>query len=322
MTPRSIRRAQERNAEKLARKAEKTALPNRGDDGAAVQSVACEARPLQRVGQPTIRMADVAFLNASPTPEILQEFSPELIAEANAVRERVSRRAVLASLEVPLETEPEASAADPVSAAQLTANRANSQLSTGAKTPQGKQTVSFNAIRHGLAGRFLILPSENHAKFAELYSGLKDEHRPATPTEHLLVEGMAQHYWLAQRALNLQRFCFNESGGCSEEKQLALYLRYQTTHDRAFHKCLNDLLKLRAEKRKEQIGFVSQQHKEADQARREARENRQKDRHGWAALLDQAKLDHQNLVNLQLPGGLEVVKKATQRTMAFEKAAA
>jgi hypothetical protein len=290
MTPRSIRRAQERKAEKLARKAERTALPNRDGDGAAVQSVACEARPLQRVGQPAVRMADVAFLNASPG--------------------------------MPLETGPEASAADPVSPAQLSANRANSQLSTGAKTPEGKQTVSLNAIRHGLAGRFLILPSENPTKFRELYSGLKDEHRPATPTEHLLVEDMAQHHWLAQRALNLQRFCFDEWGRCNEEKQLALYLRYQATHHRAFHKCLNDLLKLRAEKRKEQIGFVSQQHKEADQARREAREARQKDRHGWAALLDQAKLDHQNLVNLQLPGGLEFVKKATQRTMAFETAAA
>jgi hypothetical protein len=102
---------------------------------------------------------------------------------------------------------------------------------------------------------------------------------------------MAQHYWLAQRALNLQQLCFDESG--VDEKRLALYLRYQTTHERAFHKCLNDLLKLRAEKRKEQNGFVSQQHKEADQARRQARENRQQERHKWADLMDSAKVDHQ-----------------------------
>jgi hypothetical protein len=32
-----------------------------------------------------------------------------------------------------------------------------------------------------------------------------------------------------------------------EERQFARYLRYQTTHQRAFHKCLSELLKLRAE---------------------------------------------------------------------------
>ena len=130
---------------------------------------------------------------------------------------------------------------------------------------------------------------------------------------------MAQHYWLAQRALNLQQFCFSESGACENDQQLALYLRYQTTHDRAFHKCLNDLLKLRAEKRKEQIGFVSQQHKEADQARRQARENRQQERHKWADLMDSAKLDHQILLNMQLPGSEQFTAKAIQRIMEVEK---
>jgi hypothetical protein len=203
--------------------------------------------------------------------------------------------------------------------AQTAANQANSQLSTGAKTSEGKETVSFNAFRHGLAGRFVILPHENECEFKELFHGLQHEHRPSTPTEHLLIEGMAQHYWLAQRALNLQQLCFDESG--VDEKRLALYLRYQTTHDRGFHKCLNDLLKLRAQKRREEIGFVSQEHKKADQARREASENRKQDRHEWAVLLDSAKLDHQNLMNLQLPGGQPFVNKSIQRIIALEKAA-
>ncbi len=351
MTPRSIRRAQERKALKLARKAEKAALQNREGEAAAAP-VACEAPPLaaklatslplQRVDQPHIRMADVAFLNDSPSPEILDEFSPELIAEANAVRERVWRRAGLlpsqpgvsntkpaASPAPQAKTEPEALATNAVSSIQLAANRANSQLSTGATTPAGKQTVSFNAFRHGLAGRFVILASENENEFKELYHGLQHEHTPSTPTEHLLIEGMAQHYWLAQRALGLQQFCFNEAGVCENDQQLALYLRYQTTHDRAFHKCLNDLLKLRAEKRKEQNGFVSQERKrneearkEADEVRRQARENRQQERHKWADLMDSAKVDHQVLLNMQLPGSEPFTKKAIQRIIAVEKAAA
>ena len=53
-----------------------------------------------------------------------------------------------------------------------------------------------------------------------------------------------------------------------------------------------------------------------------ARERRQQERHQWAALLDRAKLDHQNLVNRQLPGGEAFVEKAIQRSTAAEKAAA
>ncbi len=187
-----------------------------------------------------------------------------------------------------------------VSPAQLAANRANAQLSCGPRSSAGKEKVSFNAFRHGLTGRFKIMPYESEQDYQELLDGLRDEHRPSTPTENLLIDRMAQHHWLSHRALYLQGFCFNDVGGCDHDQHLALYLRYQTTHERAFHKCLNDLLKLRAEKRKEQNGFVSQErkrkeeaYKAADQARREAREKRHQERHQWAALMHSAKISKQ-----------------------------
>ena len=122
----------------------------------------------------------------------------------------------------------------------------------------------------------IILPGESRADFDELYDALRAEHQPQTPTEILLVESMAQHYWMKQRALRLQTLCFDD-----DEKSLALYLRYQTTHERAFHKALDTLVKLRAEKRKARldeaalcqraedsnmIGFVSQQNRERERA--------------------------------------------------------
>jgi hypothetical protein len=118
--------------------------------------------------------------------------------------------------------------------AQVAANRANSQYSTGPKSAEGKDRICLNAFRHGLAGAFMILPDEDHEDFNELQLGLRAEHKPDTPTEILLIESMAQHYWLKQRALRLQNFCFDDDGNC-DEKQLAVFLRYQTTHDRAFH---------------------------------------------------------------------------------------
>src|ERR1700739_2755374 len=69
-------------------------------------------------------------------------------------------------------------------------------------------------------------------------------------------------------AQHLQNLCFNAEGIVDEAKQFSLYLRYQTTHERAFHKCLSDFLKLRAEKRKQQVGFESQkQNQELHEAR-------------------------------------------------------
>ena len=46
--------------------------------------------------------------------------------------------------------------------------------------------------------------------------------------------------------------------GAITEKKFSLYMRYKNTHTRAFHKCLNDLLKLRSEKRKAELGVEAQ----------------------------------------------------------------
>ncbi|MGI8959772.1 MAG: hypothetical protein ACR2IV_08445, partial [Bryobacteraceae bacterium] len=150
-------------------------------------------------------------------------------------------------------------------------------------------------------GAFTVLPWEDQNEFDMLLGGLRDEHKPSGLTETILVDRMAQAIWLSKRALMLQHVTFNhELPMCDDQKQLALYLRYQTTNERAFHKCLNDLLKLRAEKRKQEIGFESQTHKQADQTRRESSEIRKQDLHRWAVSLAEAKLDHQFLQNSTL----------------------
>ncbi|MGI8960130.1 MAG: hypothetical protein ACR2IV_10295 [Bryobacteraceae bacterium] len=156
------------------------------------------------------------------------------------------------------------------SAAQLAANQSNAQHSTGPKTQAGKAISARNNFRHGFSGAFTVLPWESQDEFDMLLGGLRDEHKPSGLTETILVDKMAQAIWLSKRAVMLQHVTFNhELPVCDDGKQLALYLRYQTTNERAFHKCLNDLLKLRAEKRKQGIGFELQKQKQADQTRRE-----------------------------------------------------
>jgi hypothetical protein len=155
-------------------------------------------------------------------------------------------------------------------AAQFAANQANSKLSTGPKTEEGKAVSSRSNFRHGLSGQFVLQAWEKAEDYDDLLDGLRDEHQPATPTEALLVEKMAQHWWLAQRALHLQELTFNsEVPLCQDEKQLDLYIRYGSTHDRAFHKCLADLLKLRAEKRKIEKDQEAQERAARDEARKQ-----------------------------------------------------
>ena len=127
---------------------------------------------------------------------------------------------------------------------------------TGPRSPQGKATSSANSLKHGLASGRVIVPGEDPAAFEALLQDLLAEHAPATETEQLLVQQMAQSWWLTQRAIRLQNQAFTETR--VDAQKLALFLRYQTTHERAFYKALNALMKLAAARRKSAPEFVSQ----------------------------------------------------------------
>ena len=101
---------------------------------------------------------------------------------------------------------------------------------------------------------------------------------------HHLIEKMAQHFWLAQRAVLLQETCFDrELPICEQQKLMALYLRYQTTHERAFERCVKELRTLRNETRKQKIGFESQECKRDENARKQTDETRKEaaENHAW-----------------------------------------
>ncbi len=145
--------------------------------------------------------------------------------------------------------------APPINRAEI--NRANAQHSTGPRTSTGKLASSRNSLKHGLASGEMIIPGEDQAALEALRQDLLAEHQPANPTEELLVKEMAQSWWLTQRAIRFQNQCFTETG--VDEKRLSLFLRYQTTHSRAFHKALNALLRLKQSRARQQaLGFVSQ----------------------------------------------------------------
>jgi hypothetical protein len=156
-------------------------------------------------------------------------------------------------------------------AAQIRANQSNAQRSTGPASPAGKQASSKNRTSHALCQHnsqsFYLLEDENPDKFGELRARLAAEYQPQTETERILVQRLADHEWLRMRALRLQQSCIFENQHVLATEQLALYLRYQTTHERAFYKALKELQTIRAQRTKEQIGFESQKRQQAAEQR-------------------------------------------------------
>ena len=88
--------------------------------------------------------------------------------------------------------------------AQINANRKNAQKSTGPKTPQGRDAVRLNGLKHGLTSEILVLPGESKADFENLLASLEAEHQPATPTEVILVRQMAMASWRLQRLVHME----------------------------------------------------------------------------------------------------------------------
>ena len=265
MTSRQARR-ERRAAERKAKKAAYRA---------GLHATAESAAPVL----PTVTEPRTPPRRTTTNPELLDEFTPEFLAYANSTLERVeasvaakmqnasrSRHSGFVSQEAPTPEQPRSKEDASPAGDELRSlnhaktrrdiNRANAQLSTGPRTPTGKCTSSRNALKHGLAAGTLIIPGEDPAAFESLLESLLTEHQPANTTEELLVHQMAQSFWLGQRALRFQNDCFTENG--VDEKRLALFLRYQTTHERAFHKALSALLRLQKTTRAATSGFVSQ----------------------------------------------------------------
>ena len=153
---------------------------------------------------------------------------------------------------------------------RVEANRANAQLSTGPTSPEGKAIVSQNRRSHGLAGQFVLLPWEHAADHQELTAEVYNEYQPEPGTEQRLADSLIQHYWLMQRAVRYQQQLMIEAGDPDkvDPKRLALFFRYQTTHERSYYKAQRELQNLQKQKRKEQVGFESQNRiQEAHEAR-------------------------------------------------------
>jgi hypothetical protein len=79
-------------------------------------------------------------------------------------------------------------------------NNENAKKSTGPRTAAGKKKSSFNALKHGLTARSVLLPGEDAAALAARQQHLVDAFQPRNSVELAVIEGMAGDIWRSNRS--------------------------------------------------------------------------------------------------------------------------
>ena len=96
------------------------------------------------------------------------------------------------------------------SEAQITANRRNSQKSTGPRRDEGKAASSQNAVKHGLFAHEAVIHGEDPAEFDLYREVFLADLRPVGPMESMLAERIVSLSWRLQRAERIQNEAINE----------------------------------------------------------------------------------------------------------------
>ncbi len=92
--------------------------------------------------------------------------------------------------------------------AQVNANRANAQKSTGPRTAEGKAAVAQNALTHGLMARAAVLQGEEWEEYTSFHENLIQELYPDGVQEEELAERIVGLYWRLRRAERYQNAVF------------------------------------------------------------------------------------------------------------------
>ncbi|HEY6342190.1 MAG TPA: hypothetical protein VIY49_11915 [Bryobacteraceae bacterium] len=87
-------------------------------------------------------------------------------------------------------------------------NRQNAAHSRGPVTSEGKRRVSLNALRHGLTGHTVVLPSEDLAAYQKHCGQFHTELKPQGLIESRCVQTIADTYWRLDRIRAMENSLF------------------------------------------------------------------------------------------------------------------
>ena len=146
--------------------------------------------------------------------------------------------------------------------AQITANRANAQKSTGPRSAEGKSASRFNALKHGIDAASIVIPGEDPADYDALAAHYLHEYRPQSASESFHVDTMIRADWHKRRLQNVEADLYHtvlaESPGNSlaavllaespAAKLLARIQRQIAAFERTWHRANTEFRRARAER--------------------------------------------------------------------------
>ena len=120
------------------------------------------------------------------------------------------------------------------SAVQIEANRANALLSTGPRTPEGKERSARNAVRHGLTSAAAFLPNEDPQAYQDFCRKLIDDLRPKGALEEQLARALADTQWRLNRCRSIEQVIL--AAEPDRDREPSQYARFQRDQVEALNK--------------------------------------------------------------------------------------
>ena len=133
------------------------------------------------------------------------------------------------------------------SAAQVLANTANAQHSTGPTTEAGKAISSHNSLKHGLTAQTVLLPGEDEAAYRKLCSEMFEFYSPGCVPETQLVQNLCDTQWRINRCPRLEAAAL--SSEVPDFKAFDVISKHQARLQRIQSAILKDLGVLNAARR-------------------------------------------------------------------------
>jgi hypothetical protein len=103
--------------------------------------------------------------------------------------------------------------------AQIAANQANAQKSTGPRSLEGKSVSRFNALKHGIDAASIVIPGEDPDDYDALAADYLRDLRPQSTSEAFNVQTMLRADWQKRRLQRVEADLFRtllaESPGAS-----------------------------------------------------------------------------------------------------------
>ena len=93
---------------------------------------------------------------------------------------------------------------DAATAAKFATSSSFTRRATGPRTPQGKERSKFNARKHGLFSKAILLQNESRTEYDALLDGLMENFQPQGKLEIVLVEYLATLLWRKRRLLQVE----------------------------------------------------------------------------------------------------------------------